>query len=397
MLFKRKLLEKLIKISEKEGYIILTGARQTGKTSIMLLFKENLENKKEKCFYLNLENPEYLSLLNEHPFKIFELLPDLPDKLFVFIDEIQYLNDPSNFLKLLYDEKRKKIRIIASGSSSFYIDKKFKDSLAGRKYLFEVYPLDFEEYLEFKAAGRLIKKRSGLKIIEKKEISNFWEEYIRFGGYPKVALAENEEMKKIELEEIGTSYIKKDIADAGIRNNDKYFALLKILASQTGSLVNAEELSNTLGIARKTVDEYLYVIRKSYQAAFVAPFYRNMRKELTKMPKVYFFDLGLRNFFLGGFNRLEKRHDKGSYLENTVFLELLRQSGGNADKVKFWRTQDGKEVDFIKAEKSAYEVKFSLDKKNERKYSVFKEEYPDIKFKIITEKDVLREFYGFDV
>ena len=140
-----------------------------------------------------------------------------------------------------------------------------------------------------------------------------------FGGYPKVALTKDESVKKIMLEEIGSSYIKKDVVDAGIKNTDKYFSLLRILARQTGELVNSQEIAKTLQMANKTIEEYLYVIKKSYQAAFIKPFYTNIRKELIKMPKVYFYDLGLRNFFLNDYQNMDKRTDKGAYLENIVF------------------------------------------------------------------------------
>lgn len=372
----------------------MSGARQTGKTSVLVMLKEYLEQKGEVGHYFNLENPDYLKLLNEHPFKIFELIPEKKTKQYIFIDEIQYLNDPSNFLKLLYDEKREEVKIICSGSSSFYIDKKFRDSLAGRKFIFELFSLNFEEFLVFKKEKELLdKKGKKLSLYHKEKLDKLWREYTTYGGYPKVVLSENEELRMINLEEIGSSYIKKDIADAGIRNQEKYFALLKILAEQSGSLVNSQELSGTLGVAHKTIEEYLYVIRKSYQAAFPKPFFKSFRKELVKMPKVYFYDLGLRNYFLGDFDSIENRSDKGAVAENIFFRELLRNAG-NADKIRFWRTQDGREVDFVLG-KEAWEVKFNSRNYKPKKYESFQEQYPDINFKIISFSEMLELFYDF--
>jgi len=314
----------------------------------------------------------------------------------VFVDEVQYLNDPSNFLKLLYDERRDKIKIIASGSSSFYIDKKFRDSLVGRKFLFEIFPLNFSEFLFFRSQAELLKQKGKkLSLYLEKKLEEFWREYLLFGAYPKVVLAENDEMKKLALEEIGTSYVKKDIRDAGIRNNEKYFAILKALAAQTGQLVNSQELARTFSLSHKTVEEYLYVMKKSYQLAFLQPFYGNIRKELVKMPKGYFYDLGLRNFFLDNFDRLEKRADKGAYAENIVFREILN-SGKNSGQIKFWRTQDKKEVDFIVG-KEAFEVKASAKKADQKKYEQFKKQYPLINFQIISEEQILETFYGWEV
>jgi uncharacterized protein len=392
MLYKRLILNKIKKVINREEFVILTGARQTGKTSILLMLKDFLTQKGKQCFYFNLENQENLNLLNKAPYNIFELLPESTGKVYVFLDEIQYLENPTNFLKLLYDEKREKIKIICSGSSSFYIDRNFKDSLVGRKFLFEIFPLSFEEFIIFKGKeDEFAKWQKKSTVYYAEIIEGLWKEYLIFGGYPKAALAESEEMKKIILEEIGSDYIKKDVFDAGIKNTEKYFALMKVFAGQSGQMVNMRELSDLLDISRLTVDEYVYTMQKSYQIALVRPFFKNIRKELTKMPKVFFYDLGLRNFFLNNFNAIEKREDKGAYLENIVFRELLN-TGGKADKIKFWRTKNGSEVDFIAGQK-AYEIKFSSKMIKEKKYEKFSENYPELKLEYITFDNVLKKFY----
>ncbi|MCK5583123.1 MAG: ATP-binding protein, partial [Elusimicrobiales bacterium] len=353
-----------------------------------------LEEKGCDCFYFTMANPEHLNLLNKHPFNIFELLPNSNKKQYVFIDEVQYLSKPSNFLKLLYDEKRSKIKLIISGSSAFYIDRKFKDSLAGRKFLFEIYPLNFNEFLVFNRQEELIKKKKNkLTVYYKEKVNALWKTYLTYGGYPKVVLAETDEFKKIIITEIGASYIKKDIFEAGIRNSDKYLSLLKILAEQAGQLVNSQELSNTLGIAHKTIEEYLYIIGKTYQAASIKPFHGNMRKELTKMPKIYFYDLGLRNFLLNDYSFIDKRHDKGRYLENICFIEFLKKAGSASD-IKFWRTQDKKEVDFIVG-KEAFEVKFNSKDFNKKKYEHFKNAYPEMPLRFIDYDSILKIFYDY--
>lgn len=394
MLYPRDIFSPIKKALTKDEFIILTGARQTGKTSLLMMLKENLEKKGQDCHYFNLENPSYLELLNKHPYNIFELIPDSKYKQNIFIDEIQYLNNPTNFLKLLYDEKRKQIKIIASGSSAFYIDKKFKNSLVGRKLLFEIYPLNFNEFLVFKQQKELLKqKNKKISVYYREKLLKLWNEYLIYGGYPKVVLTESNNYREIILEDIVSSYIKKDISEAGIKNTDKYFAFLRILASQTGELLNSQELANTLGIAHKTVEEYLYVMKKSYQIAFIKPFYKNLRKELTKMPKIYFYDLGLRNWLLGNFNSINKRTDKGMYLENIIFKEFLRTIK-NINKIKFWRTQNKKEIDFV-IESRAFEIKFSSKEINKKKYKQFSDSYPDINLEFLTYSQILEKFYGF--
>ncbi len=396
MLYSRDILSKIKKVIDREEFIILMGARQVGKTSLLILLKEFLDKKGKDSYYFNLENREYLNLLNKHPYNIFEFLPKSKTRQFVFIDEIQYLDDPTNFLKLLYDEKRTDIKIIASGSSSFYIDKKFKDSLVGRKFLFEIYPLNFDEYIRFNNQDDLLKlKNKKLTVWQRKKILSLWNDYLQYGAYPKVSLTADNEVKKILLEEIGASYIKKDIKEAGIKNTDKYFSLLKIIAGQSGQLLNSKELANTLETAHKTIEEYLYVMKKSYQISVIKPFHKSIRKELVKMPKVYLNDIGLRNFFLNNYTAIEKRDDRGGYLENIVFREFLLKFG-NVEKIKFWRTQDKQEIDFV-VDDEAFEIKFSKNKINYKKYNKFIDAYPEIKFDFLTYEDILQKFYKYKI
>jgi len=394
MLFNREIFNRIKKVIERDEFIILVGARQTGKTSLLLLIKEFYEKKGVEASYFNLENPEYLKSFNDQPFNIFDLLPKRLTKQIVLIDEIQYLANPSNFLKLLYDERREKIKIIATGSSSFYIDRKFKDSLAGRKFIFNVYPLNFGEFLRFNGEAEMAEEKSAKRLTAyyQGKLLKLWEQYVIYGGYPKVALAKEEELKRILIEDIGSSYIKKDALEAGIKNTEKYYALIKILAGQTGQLMNSQELANTLNLAHKTVEEYLYIMARSYQLAFIRPFYKNLRKELTKMPKAYFYDLGLRNFFLNDYRALDKRLDKGAYLENLVFTEFLKR-GDDLDSIKYWRTQDKKEVDFIVG-REAYEIKYNAKRKISD-YKMFIKQYPEIKFSMISREDIIKKFYSW--
>ena len=392
MLFERKILKDVKKFLDRSESLILTGPRQAGKTSILIILKKYLEEKNKNCHYFNLEDPKILKLLNKHPFNIFELVPE-KKKQYIFLDEIQYLDDPSNFLKLLFDEKRDFLKIIVSGSSNFYIDKKFKDSLAGRKVIFNVFLLDFFEFLDFNQELELkekLEKKNKSKLIlkEKENLENLWNDYILFGGYPELALTRDVEIKKVLLSEIGSSYVKKDISDANIRSKEKYFTLLKILAGQIGELLNSQKLANILNVSHKTIDEYLYVMQKSYHIALVKPFYRNIRKELTKMPKVYFFDSGLRNYLLNDFDKFEGRSDQGQFLENLFFIKFLNSIKNPLDNIKFWRTQDQNEVDFVIEEKNAFEIKVAKKAFNKSKYQKFIDTYPNIKLKVADYDDL---------
>ncbi len=363
--------------------LIFVGPRQAGKTTILKQLQDLLHKENKKTYFLNLEDPDYLTLLNESPKNFFKIFPlDLKKKSFIFIDEIQYLNNPSNFLKYFYDEYAGRVKIFASGSSAFYLDKKFKDSLVGRKKIFNVFTISFKEFLRFKNEEELsIKNFEKLTLSEKEKIDLYYREYIIYGGYPRVVLSPLSEKLDI-LKDIVYSYIKKDIFEANIRQEEIFYKLFKILSAQTGGLVNASELANTLGISKTSIDNYLYVMQKSFHIKLIYPFYKNIRKELTKMPKVYFLDLGLKNFLINNFSSYDLREDKGALLENAVFRQLVDKY--DLSEIKFWRTIQKNEIDFIVKEKEAFEVKVQPFLFKQKNYKIFMENYKNFDFKIIS-------------
>lgn len=386
--------------------LLLIGARQAGKTTVLKILKEKVEAKGFKTFFFNLEDPDYLRLLNQTPKNLFQISPiDLSAKTVIFIDEIQYLSNPTNFLKYIYDEYKGKIKLIVSGSSAFYLDRKFKDSLAGRKIVLFVHTLSFREFLRFKNKKELsellpirfepdsyrLEKKISLQ--EKESIQKYFSEFMIFGGYPRVVLSPIEEKLNV-LQEIVYSYIKKDIYEADIKQDEIFYRLFKILAEGSGNLVNTNELSNTLGVSRKSIHNYLHVMQKSFHISLLRPFYRNVRKELTKMPKVYFYDLGLRNFLVNNFDFPKLRSDRGELLENAVFRQFVERADMIPDeKIAFWRTQAGAEVDFIFDDKYAFEVKFDTRLFKKTKYHLFLEAYPQIMFNLVSLEATGKENY----
>ncbi len=251
MYYERRAALKALEYLFNDDMLIFTGARQTGKTTILKHLFKLLKNKDNTVLFINLEDSDYLKLLNDSPKNLLNLIdPFNANKVaYVFIDEIQYLDNPTNFLKFLYDEYRGRIKVIVSGSSAFYIDRRFKDSLAGRKKIFYVYPLSFAEFLLFKGRGDLQSKYekrvtidnfsiNNFLLPEKREINHLLDEYTRFGGYPGVVLEESYQNKIERIGEIANSYIKKDILESRINYIDKYYELFRIFSGQTGCLVN---------------------------------------------------------------------------------------------------------------------------------------------------------------
>ena len=372
-------------ISKRE-FTILIGARQIGKSTLLKQLFEELKQNGEAVFFLNLDRKDILEELNQNPENLLKICPLQSDKkIIVFIDEIQYLDDATNFLKLLFDEYSTQLKIVATGSSAFYIDRQFNDSLVGRKKIFQMGTLDFEEFLLFKNRADLVneisqfKSKKKSKSIQENLLWAYMDEFINYGGYPAVVLEENVEDKIELLREIRDSYIKRDVLESGITDETKFYRMLMLLASQTGNLLNVNEISNTLRISNATVENYLYVLQKCFHITLLKPFYANLRKELTKMPKVYINDLGLRNVLINYFSPLEQRADKGAVLENFSFRLLSERF--EEDQIKYWRTADGNEVDFV-IETSylkgfAVEIKFSEQEAKTSKYNKFIQNYPD--------------------
>jgi uncharacterized protein len=392
-MLKRKLYANIKAHIVAKEFTILIGARQTGKSTLLRQLGEELKSAQETVVFLNLERRDILLELNQSPENIFKYCPlQNGKKVIVLMDEIQYLDAPTNFLKLLYDEYADRLKIIATGSSAFYIDRQFNDSLAGRKKIFELQTLDFEEFLQFKEQDMLREELLNLRknVVQKSVYENqLWlmlDEYVNYGGYPAVVLEHDINAKIERLQDLRDSFIKRDILEAGITDETKFYRLMMVLAAQSGNLLNVNELSSTLRLSNTVVDNYLFVLQKCFHISLVKPFFQNIRKELTKMPKIYFNDLGLRNVLINTFGPIEQRLDKGSLLENLVYRRQIELY--SKDQVKFWHTADGQEVDFI-IETSfnsgqAIEVKFNVNEAKPNKYIKFTETYPTFPLRFLS-------------
>lgn len=387
MFIERNVQPLLNRLLKDDRILLLVGARQTGKTTLLRHLRRQLEGQGQSVWFLTFEDPLFLGEVNQHPENLFQYVPKPESKyIYILLDEIQYLKDPSNFLKYIYDLYKDRIKLVVTGSSAFYLDDKFHDSLAGRKRIVPIYSFCFSEFIrsknradlaeeiQFKSFFLTGRKRELLRPV-RRELLLYLQEYAQFGGYPGVVLESDLDEKKIRLQELYQSLLKKDVADAGIKNEYAFYSVLKLLANQAGSLVNALELSNTVKVSRTAVDRYLYVLRKSFIVESCSPFHRNVRKELSKMPKYYFYDAGYRNAILGSFDRLPNRLDSGAALENLFFAECCK---AGVQEIRFWRTQAGSEVDFVLDGTRAFELKMDPERFNVTKYTPFVKGYPDI-------------------
>ncbi|MFC2086388.1 ATP-binding protein, partial [Bacteroidota bacterium] len=319
----RFLYNKLKSHLSKKHISLIVGPRQVGKTTIMQQLHSSINKESPYSYFISLEDKQIKESFDTNPENLFEYLPPINknQRIILFIDEIQYLNDPSNFLKYHYDKYQQHLKFIVSGSSNFYIDKKFTDSLAGRKRLFKLPSLSFEEFLYFKNREDILPHINTGKLpgIYIDELNKLLHEYLIFGSYPEVVTEPDNEEKKAILKELSTSYIKKDIVESGLQSSDLYYQTLQIIAAQTGTLFNTNTLSAILKKSNQTIDSYVDTMKKSFHIVEIKPFYRNSIKEIRKMPKLFFTDMGLRNYFAQNFEPIAIREDKGALFENFVF------------------------------------------------------------------------------
>lgn len=348
----RKTLEKITSYLSKERIVILLGSRQVGKTTLMRMVQSGLRT---KTHFFSLESPQDLELFNEGCRGLLAkgILKQDGD-ICLMLDEFHYLNDPNRLFKEIYDTYPN-VRILASGSASLEIQQKIKESLAGRKLTLYVYPLDFQEYLQFlrpHEATRYDKiDPEGNALWSKKILRKTWEEdfvdFVLYGGLPQVVLESDLEVKKLRLQEIFSTYIQKDIKGI-LKNIDiaPFNQLVQLVASQTGNLLNVSELSNTLHLKRHEVTHHLEVLQETFVNFLLKPYATNQRKEVSKTPKTFFYDNGIRNQILKQFAPPTLRADWGALLENAIFGELKKNLPISQD-LSYWRTKNRTEVDFI--------------------------------------------------
>ncbi|MBN2477835.1 ATP-binding protein [Candidatus Micrarchaeota archaeon] len=368
-MIERTLFADLVKHLPKKEISVIIGPRQSGKTTLMELLKEHLGKKGERTLYLNLDiewdRPHFdsqLALLKKIELELGK------KRGFVFIDEIQRKENAGLFLKGLYDLKLP-YKFIVSGSGSLELKEQIHESLMGRKRLFELTTITFLEFVNHKTDYKYRNTLSNFFEIEKDKASQLLTEYMNFGGYPQVVLASERNEKNKLMDEIYRSVLEKDIAYLlKVEKTEAFNSLIKLLSGQIGSLINYSELSSALSISHLTLKKYLWYAQKIFLLELVSPYARNIRKEITKSPVPYFWDLGLRNYSLGIFGQVPGPSELGFLFENFVFLLLRARTALSSTKLHFWRTQDKAEVDFILESGrriTPIEVKFKSFKKEE--------------------------------
>ncbi len=394
MIKERKVFKKLLSEAGKEKVSVLLGPRQTGKTTALeFIYKTLISKGKARGVFLDLDiysNFEKVSTY-ENAFATFRLggyKPESAEKFYVFLDEFQRYKDLSIIIKNIHDH-HKNIKVYATGSSSLAIKHKIQESLAGRKIITHLYSLDFEEFLYFKGKKDLIEQAENTPLLRgedllksTRELYAGLEEFIIFGGYPEAILSDKKQAKIDVLKSIFDLYVKKELVE--YLKLDKILEVKKLiqyLAVNNAQKIKYQNIAQIAGLSQKTVKSYIELLKETFLIAEVKPFFTNKNKELVKIPKVYFLDTGVANFFINNFNGFELRKDAPFLFENYVLSELIK-GGIDSDTIKFWQDKNQTEVDFViegNKAPTAIEIKFkeSVAADDLSAFNIFRRDYSD--------------------
>lgn len=352
--------------------VIVFGPRRCGKTTLLKHFVEDIE---EEYLFVSGED------INVHNYLCSQSIEKLKSfvggRQILIIDEAQKIGNIGVNIKLIVDHIPG-IKVIATGSSSFDLARQIGEPLTGRKYTLKMFPLSQIEL------GRMENRA---------ETDSLLEERLIWGSYPEVVLCRDNSSKETYLKELVSSYLYKDILELdGLRHSDKLIKLLQLLSFQIGKEVSYNELGRQLGMSRNTVDRYLDLLTKAFVLIKMTGFSRNLRKEVSKNPRYYFYDIGVRNALINNFNPISIRDDLGMLWENYVIVERLKKQEYLDHKANnyYWRTYDMKEIDLVEEKGGklyGYEIKWK--KKKTKPPKEWKNSYTNSEYKVICRDNYL--------
>ena len=371
----RKLLKLINPRMDDSKVIIILGPRQSGKTTLL---QEIVRDSDKNVLWLNGDESDVRQLLSNQTSTALKSL--IGNHNCLVIDEGQRIENIGLCIKLIHDNI-KGVKVVASGPSAFELANKINEPLTGRKWEFFLYPLSYSEMSDHQ--GRMNERR----LLEHRLI---------YGYYPEVVTSPGNE--KMILQQISDSYLYKDLLTwENIKKPDRLELLVQALAFQIGSQVSYHELAQTTGLDKETVERYMLLLERAFIIFRLPSFNRNLRNELKKSRKIYFFDNGLRNAIVRNFNPLGIRNDVGQLWENFIISERVKhmQDKGILANQFFWRTHSQQEIDYIEEREGmlyAYEMKWKA-KKHYRFPAAFRKAYPNSESSIITPEN-FEEFVG---
>ena len=370
-----RIIEKKIKdCLFKKKVIIIYGARQTGKTTLVKKILADYKNL--SSLYLNCDE-EDIRLLLQNAATSTQLKQIIGNHQLVIFDEAQHINNIGIKLKLLVDNFPHQ-QIIVTGSSSFEISQNIAQPLTGRNFTFWLYPFSLKEIAAFYSTY---------------EIKRLLENFLIYGLYPEVVTSPSLSEKKTIINSIAQDYLFKDILKwRGIKGEETTKKILQALALQIGNEVSFNELANLVGVSKETVASYIDILEKAFIIFKVPPFSRNRRKELGKLRKIYFYDLGIRNALINNQNPLTLRNDVGALFENFIVAEKKKQQNfiGDLKNLYFWRSYEKQKIDLVEEYQGkifAYEIKWQKTKNKPPR--AWQKNYPQSFWQVINKENFL--------
>ena len=349
MVLERKIFPALAAYLQEPGVAVITGMRRTGKSTALTYLLEKVPHANK--LYLDLERLEYRRIFTQESFRAIQadlefLGYDFSQAGVMAIDEVQLVPEVVSFIKYYHDHFP--VKFLLSGSSSYYLKNRITESLAGRKRIFELYPLDFREFLRFKGEDEqsLVSQRfQPFRPLVYATYQHLYEEYLRYGGFPQVVLADSPPQKEQALNDILNSYLELDVkllSDYSVI--DDLFKLVTLLASRIGSRLDYQKLGVLTGLKRHKVKDYIQLFRATYFLHLITPYSLNPDRSIAVQPKIYLADSGLTNQFA--------QVSSGALFENAIANQLLPLG-----QVNYYQKKTGLEIDFILNQKQAIEVK----------------------------------------
>ena len=360
------------KLNSSDKGIIIYGARQVGKTTLSEMVIGNLNL---KTLTVNGDQSRFLDIFQSQDLNKLRSLVQGYELL--FIDEAQRIPEIGISLKIILDNI-KNLKVLVTGSSSLDLASKISEPLTGRTWNYKLYPISFLELS---------------RLYNRAELDNSLEERLIFGSYPEIFSIVGEDQKREYLQNLGDAYLYKDLIEfGGLKNSSKIRDLLRLLAFQIGSQVSLSEIAAKLGMSKDTVGNYIDLLEKSFVLFRLGGLSRNLRKEVVKMDKIYFYDLGIRNILIDNLKPLKDRNDTGQLWENFLIVERMKSLSYKKDYASnyFWRTYTGAELDYIEEKEgklSGFEFKFGLKKTKAPKG--FIKAYPNSEFSCINRENYL--------
>lgn len=331
-------------LSEPE-ITILTGPRQAGKTTLLKELRSGLEKKGALCLFFNLDIDSDAAFFGSQQKLVDHLSAVIGNqRAYIFIDEVQRIENAGLFLKGLYD-RQLPYKLVVTGSGSLELKERIAESLVGRKQNFFLPAVSVKEWAQYATEYRYGDQLGAVMRTDEALEERLLSKYMKYGGYPRVLTSPTDLQKNNVLQEIYQGYIELDIRQLlQLEKSSAFVVLLQLLANRSGQLVNYNDLSKITGLSVATLKNYLWYSEKTFVTAAVTPFFRNKEKEVTKAPQYYFWDLGLRNFLRGIYDDVA---DQGNRFQTFVFRLLTDHFRSSVASLHYWRTQNQAKVDFV--------------------------------------------------